>query len=75
MIGGLIENRREVNKLIVTRIISKSRREDKMEVIGKDADGLQTLHICKKHRVWSYCAGRGMEEKKFFLPINMGGKG
>lgn len=36
------------------QIISKSRNGNRMEVIGKDDDGLHTLHIRKEHNIWKY---------------------
>ena len=42
----------------VRKIISKSKDENRMEVIGEDDNGLHTLHINKKGGVWNYVADK-----------------
>ena len=49
------------------KIISKSR--DRMEIIGRDEDGLRTLHIKKRRGEWRYCVGHDKGDKQVFLPI------
>ena len=58
----------------LVRVISKSRGGNRMEVIAKNDDGLKTLHIHRKNRVWKYVAGRTREDKPFLLPITVEGR-
>jgi len=55
----------------VERIISKSRDGNRMEVIGRDADGRRTLHLHRKNDVWRYSVGYDREDKQVFLPIKV----
>jgi len=42
----------------LTKIISKSKDEEKMEVIAEVYPGrLKTVHIQKHQKDWKYCAG------------------
>lgn len=55
----------------LVRVISKSRSGNQMEVIGKDEDGLRTLHIRRERNDWKYFVGCDREDKRFFLPLKV----
>ena len=58
-------------KMIVKRIISKSRNGNRMEVIAEENNIQKTLHIHQENNVWKYFAGLSQEGKKIFSPINI----
>lgn len=57
--------------MIVRQIISKSRDENKMEVIGKEDGTQKTLHIRREHNVWRYFIGCDKKGRKVFSPITI----
>lgn len=55
----------------VKRIISKSKNEDRMEVIAEEGNIQKTLHIHQENSIWRYFAGCDKKGNKIFLPINV----
>lgn len=53
------------------QIISESRNGNRMEVIGKDDDGLHTLHIRKEYSNWKYLAAIDNKGNKLFSNITI----
>ena len=56
---------------MLKRIISKSRSGKRMEVIAKEGDTQQTLHLRQAGNVWRYFAGKDKNGKKVFAPITI----
>lgn len=55
----------------VKQIISKSKNENRMEVIAKDNSTLQTLHIHRKNNIWKYFVCCDKKGNKVFSIITI----
>jgi len=54
------------------KIISKSRKGNRMEIIAKEPFQIpKTLHIHKENNIWRYFAGRDNKGNKLFFPITI----
>ena len=57
--------------MIVKRIISKSRKGNRMEVIAKEGDIQKTLHIHQENKVWRYFDGCDKKGNRVFSIITV----